>query len=64
MKNQELVKDYIFRAEVRLKAVDLFFQENSFADVVRESQELVELCLKALLRSINVSVPHIHEVFE
>ncbi len=62
MRNAELVKDYLTRCEVRLKAVELFFKEESFADVVRESQEIVELSLKALLRGINLSVPHIHDV--
>jgi len=62
MRNTELVQDYLTRCEVRLKAIDLFFQEQSYADVVRESQEVVELSLKALLRGINLSVPHIHDV--
>ncbi|MBI4209051.1 MAG: HEPN domain-containing protein [Deltaproteobacteria bacterium] len=62
MKNTDLVTDYINRAGHRLEAVRLLFQKNSFADVVRESQEVVELCLKALLRASNIEVPRIHDV--
>lgn len=62
MKNIDLVTDYIERAGHRLEAVQLLFEKNSFADVVRESQEVVELCLKALLRASNVEVPRVHDV--
>jgi HEPN domain-containing protein len=62
MKNSDLINDYLRRCDARLKAVEVLFQEESYADVVRESQEIVELSLKALLRGINVSVPHIHDV--
>jgi hypothetical protein len=60
--NTELARDYIRRATVRLQAVDVLFQAESWADVVRESQEIVELALKALLRSVGVDPPRIHDV--
>lgn len=62
MRNAELAADYIRRAAVRLKAVDVLFDEESWADVVRESQEIVELALKALLRSMGIDPPRIHDV--
>ena len=62
MQNRALVKDYIQRAAKRLLAVELLFREKSWADVVRESQEVVELSLKALLRSFAIEVPRIHDV--
>lgn len=62
MRNLELARDYVRRAEVRLRALDLFFEAESWADVVRESQEVVELTLKALLRSCGVDPPRIHDV--
>lgn len=62
MKNKTLADDYLQRSEKRLKAIDTLFQEVSWADVVRESQEAVELALKALLRKMNVEVPRIHDV--
>ena len=62
MKNRDLARDYSKRAEVRLKAVDVLFLEKSWADVVRESQEIVELALKALLRACGIEPPRIHDV--
>jgi HEPN domain-containing protein len=57
-----LARDYIERATARLRAVDVLFEAESWADVVRESQELVELALKALLRSVGIDPPRIHDV--
>jgi HEPN domain-containing protein len=60
--NTDLARDYIQRATARLRAVDVLFEAESWADVVRESQELVELALKALLRSVGIAPPRIHDV--
>jgi HEPN domain-containing protein/predicted nucleotidyltransferase len=57
-------RDYIRRAEVRLRALDVLFEGRSFADVVRESQEVVELALKGLLRLSGVEPPRVHDVSE
>lgn len=62
MRNTELAADYIRRATVRLRAVDVLFDAGSWADVVRESQEIVELALKSLLRSVGIDPPRIHDV--
>jgi HEPN domain-containing protein len=62
MKNLDLAADYIRRATVRLRAIDVLFDGESWADVVRESQEVVELSLKALLRACGVEAPRIHDV--
>ncbi len=62
MHNTELARDYIRRATVRLLAVDVLFEAESWADVVRESQEIVELALKALLRSEGIDPPRTHDV--
>ena len=62
MQNPDLAKDYIRRAEVRLRALEVLFEGESWADVVRESQEIVELSLKALLRSRGVDPPRVHDV--
>jgi HEPN domain-containing protein len=64
MHNTELAKDYVIRSEKRLSALKALFKEEAWADVVRESQEVVELALKGLLRSCNVEVPRIHDVSE
>ena len=62
MHNDALTHDYVIRAGKRLLAVEVLFRESSWADVVRECQEIVELSLKALLRSCRVEVPRIHDV--
>lgn len=62
MRNLELARDYVRRAEIRLRALDVLFDAESWADVVRESQEIVELTLKALLRTLGVEPPRVHDV--
>ena len=62
MNNRALIKDYLERSKVRVEALDLFFKHKSWANVVRESQEVVELLLKALLRMHNIEVPRVHDV--
>ena len=62
MNNEELYKDYLLRAKGRLKALHTLYQEKLWADVVRESQEVVELALKGLLRFLRIEVPRVHDV--
>lgn len=62
MHNDSLAKDYLNRARARLKAIEILLEESSWADVVRESQEVVEITLKALLRMSRIEVPRIHDV--
>lgn len=64
MRSPELGADYIRRATARLAAVDALFAAQSWADVVRESQEVVELALKGLLRVAGIEPPRIHDVSE
>ena len=62
MLNRDLARDHVRRAAARLRALDVLFEAESWADVVRESQEVVELALKGLLRSYGVDPPRIHDV--
>ena len=62
MQNRDLAADHLRRAAARLLAVDTLFLAESWADVVRESQEIVELALKGLLRTCGVEPPRIHDV--
>ncbi len=62
MRNTELARDHVWRAGIRLRAVKVLFDAESWADVVRESQEVVELALKGLLRSCGVEAPRLHDV--
>jgi hypothetical protein len=62
VRNSELAADYVRRAAARLRALDALFDAASWADVVRESQEALELALKGLLRASGVEPPRIHDV--
>jgi HEPN domain-containing protein len=62
MRNTELALDHVKRAGIRLRAVKVLFDAESWADVVRESQEVVELALKGLLRSCGIEAPRLHDV--
>ena len=64
MRSPELAADYVRRAKARLTALDALFAAESWADVVRESQEVVELALKGLLRVAGIEPPRIHDVSE
>ena len=64
MHNRGLATDYVRRATVRLEAIDVLYRAGSWADVVRESQEAVELALKGLLRARGIDPPRIHDVSE
>jgi HEPN domain-containing protein len=62
MRNPALARDHVRRAQARLRALDVLYEAESWPDVVRESQEIVELALKALLRAAAVEPPRIHDV--
>jgi len=64
MRNMGLAADHVRRGQIRLEALDVLFKHESWADVVRESQEVVELALKGLLRAHGVEPPRIHDVSE
>ncbi len=62
MRSPDLAADYVRRARARLAAVEALYAAASWADVVRESQEVVELALKGLLRAVGIEPPRIHDV--
>lgn len=62
MQNPDLARDYVRRAAVRVRALEILYDGQSWADVVRESQEIVELALKGLLLSCGVEPPRVHDV--
>ncbi|HCJ11377.1 MAG TPA: hypothetical protein DHW14_09495 [Clostridiales bacterium] len=57
MKKTTLAQAYVFRATKRLKALEVLLHEESYSDVVREAQEVIELALKGLLREIGMDPP-------
>ncbi len=62
MNTNLLAKEYLERCKKRLKAIKLLYREKSYADVVRESQEIVELCGKGILRCAGIDPPKWHDV--
>jgi len=62
MTNITLAMDYMIKAKKRLRILDVLFEESDFPDVVRESQEIVELAQKAMLRQIGIDPPKWHDV--
>jgi hypothetical protein len=62
MHSDGLTRDYLRRAKARLAALRVLMDQESRADVVRESQEIVQITLKALLRANRIEVPGIHDV--
>lgn len=64
MRNPDLAADYLRRSVARLAAIDVLFDAESWPDVVREAQEVVELALKGCLRHFGIEPPRIHDVSE
>ena len=62
MTSQTLGEAYLWKAQRRLRVLDVLMEEQAYSDVVREAQEVVELALKALLRQVGVDPPKWHDV--
>lgn len=64
VQNPDLARDYVRRAAVRVRALETLYDAESWPDVVRESQEIVELALKGLLLACGVEPPPplVHDV--
>lgn len=62
MTNEDLAEDYKKRAKGRRRALLTLFEDELYADVVREAQEACELALKALIREAGHAVPMLHDV--
>jgi HEPN domain-containing protein len=60
--NTTLAKSYLMKAQVRLKILDLLFENQAYSDVVGEAQEVVELALKGMLRQVGIEPPKYHDV--
>lgn len=62
MTSDKLTRAYLEKSAVRIKALKFLHDQGGFSDVVRESQECVELLLKAVLRHLGVEIPKVHDV--
>jgi|GEM_PF-245922 len=59
---RSLAGDFVERSAARLRAIEVLYDSGSWADVVRESQETIELALKGLLRAVGIDPPRVHDV--
>lgn len=62
MSPRNLPEAYLKKCQSRLKALGSLYEDENFSDVVRESQEIVELCSKAILRMALMDPPHRHDL--
>ncbi|MFM8434371.1 MAG: HEPN domain-containing protein [Planctomycetia bacterium] len=62
MTTNDLAAGYHRKCVDRLAALDVLHARHAYSDVVRESQEVVELALKGMLRHAGIDPPKIHDV--
>jgi len=62
LRMDSLSRDYLRRAEARLISARHALDQGYYPEVVRYSQECVELSLKACLRLVGVEYPKVHDV--
>ncbi|RJX15243.1 HEPN domain-containing protein [Candidatus Bathyarchaeota archaeon] len=62
MRTDVMAKDYLKRAKSRLIDAKSAFKRGDYPEVVRYSQECVELTLKACLRTVAIEYPKVHDV--
>ena len=62
MNTTDLPNEYLAKAKRRRLALTVLRDAGGHDDVVRETQELVELLLKGLLRRVGVDPPKWHDV--
>ncbi|MCD6399460.1 HEPN domain-containing protein [candidate division WOR-3 bacterium] len=62
MTNTTLAQSLLIKAIKRIKVLKVLFEDSAYSDVIRESQELVELACKAILRQIGIEPPKWHDV--
>ena len=64
MTTNQLAKGYFRKCTDRMAALQVLLDRNAHSDVVRESQEIVELALKGVLRAVGIDPPKWHDVGE
>lgn len=64
MTSDELARDYLARVRGRRQALAALMAARTYPDVVRESQDVVELILKGALRFIGADPPKRHDVHD
>ncbi|PWU25640.1 MAG: DNA-binding protein [Candidatus Rokuibacteriota bacterium] len=62
MTSDRIARDYLQQAQARWVALNALLTARAYPTVVRESQDVVELILKGVLRFIGVEPPKRHDV--
>lgn len=62
MNTKNIALDYLRKSKARLEALKTLLSQNSYDDVIRESQEIIELITKGTLRWIGIDPPKTHDV--
>jgi len=57
MNSIEMARSYVAEAERRIRVAELMLGEGAYAYCIKQSQEAVELLLKATLRAVGVEPP-------
>jgi len=58
----ELARSYLTMARQRRRVLEVLIDEDAHSVAVRESQAIVELALKAMLRHVGIDPPKWHDV--
>jgi len=62
MTSMSLAQSYLAKAQARAGILKFLQDAKDYSDVVREAQEIVELCLKGMLRCVGIEPPKWHDV--
>lgn len=62
MTSEDLAQSYFRKSVDRLDILHLLLKKGAYSDVIREAQEIVELCLKGMLRYAGIEPPKYHDV--
>ncbi|MEE8583922.1 MAG: HEPN domain-containing protein [Acidobacteriota bacterium] len=62
MTTNQLAAGYYRKCTDRMAALRVLLDREAWSDVIRESQEIVELALKGMLRAVGIDPPKWHDV--
>ena len=62
MTSKGLALSYMQKSIARLDILTVLLNKEDYSDVIREAQEIVELCLKGILRSAGIEPSKFHDV--
>ncbi len=62
MTNSSLAQSYLKKAEQRLRILKILQVGEDYSEVIREAQEAVDLCTKAMLRQAGIEPPKWHDI--